>query len=560
MSKATNPLVLLAAGLAIAGLILGVLSQPASAAPAHRQPVQRPAAAEPNPFAYVGSYRIEQTDQVERIQNQFTIILNSDYSAAVTMLTVFNDTLAISDGKGTWKVAAPDTVEVTLTEVNDQALDKPLVIELLFKDGFIVGIVADGQAQDVTGYRFTLGSGDRHPAVRSLHEKLAAIPWLNFQDPGPSGDVYGEATRRAVVQFQESQSLLATGIVDAETWAALDNPKTPDGWAPVTPPPTYAAPPGVETPAPALVPTRPPPTRPPPTPTQPPAPQPTACAPMVVMNDNVRLRSGPGTNFTELAMIPGGAQLSVTARNSAGTWYQVVYNGQQGWVFGELVTARCVENLPVVDVATPTPLPAPSSGGAQQPPPASGEQVVYLTFDDGPSAWTPQILDVLGRYNAKATFYQIGQQVGAGADAVRRQIGEGHSLGNHTWNHPSLDGLPRDQFFYQIQSTENAQREQGGYQKPGPHCLRPPYGATDGDTKPWAEELGYRIVLWTIDTNDWRMPGADQIANHVITHVYPGATVLMHDGGGNRSQTLAALEVVLQTLSQQGWRFETDCP
>lgn len=74
-----------------------------------------------------------------------------------------------------------------------------------------------------------------------------------------------------------------------------------------------------------------------------------------------------------------------------------------------------------------------------------------------------------------------------------------------------------------------------------------------------AVELGYRLVLWDVDTQDWSQPGADQIAQHVITSAFPGAVVLMHDAGGNRDQTVAALEVILRELSSQGYTFESVC-
>ena len=85
--------------------------------------------------------------------------------------------------------------------------------------------------------------------------------------------------------------------------------------------------------------------------------------------------------------------------------------------------------------------------------------------------------------------------------------------------------------------------------------LRPPYGATDGDTRQYAANLGYAVVMWDIDPQDWRQPGADILANHIISSVYPGAIVLSHDGGGERSQTVEAYRKVLAELSSQGYAF-----
>jgi len=85
--------------------------------------------------------------------------------------------------------------------------------------------------------------------------------------------------------------------------------------------------------------------------------------------------------------------------------------------------------------------------------------------------------------------------------------------------------------------------------------LRPPYGATDANTRNYAAALGYAVVMWDIDPQDWRQPGADVIASHIISSVYPGAIVLSHDGGGDRTQTLAAYETVMRELSAQGYVF-----
>jgi len=297
------------------------------------------------------------------------------------------------------------------------------------------------------------------------------------------------------------------------------------------------------------------------TPEPPPAPQPAACSPAGVINDLARLRSGPGTNYAALTMMPANAQVQVTARNPAGDWYQIVFNGETGWVFGGLVNLICAEDLPVVDVPPPTTGPAqPPAPPPAQPQPLAGDKVLYFTFDDGPnSVWTPQMLDILARYNARGVFFQIGQQVPVFQDVSRQAIAQGHAIGNHTWDHPSLAGMDEATFNDQIMRTDQVLAEVGAFQNAGQKCMRPPYGATDGNTRARLEALGYTMMLWQLDTNDWRLPGADQIVRYVLDNAYSGAVVLMHDGGGNRAQSAAALEVILQTLGQQGWRFEPAC-
>jgi len=201
-----------------------------------------------------------------------------------------------------------------------------------------------------------------------------------------------------------------------------------------------------------------------------------------------------------------------------------------------------------------------SGEGEPEPPeptatplPEAGE-VVYLTFDDGAiRAWTPQILEVLARYDAKATFFVLGQLAERFPDIIQAEVDAGHTVGNHTYDHHTLDGLSRDAFFQEVQDTEEAL---GGL---GTKCLRPPYGATDAYTRAYAGELGYEIVLWDIDTEDWANPGADQISSTVLTQVFPGAVVLFHDGGGDRAQTVEALSTVLDELRSRGYSFEPVC-
>jgi peptidoglycan/xylan/chitin deacetylase (PgdA/CDA1 family) len=197
---------------------------------------------------------------------------------------------------------------------------------------------------------------------------------------------------------------------------------------------------------------------------------------------------------------------------------------------------------------------APVQGKAQaRPASSSADKVVYLTFDDGPSVWTARIFAVLARYNARATFFVIGRQTPAYTGLIREAARAGSTFANHTYNHPSLKGISRATFRREIQATADAL---GPYAVP---CLRPPYGAMDANTRAYAHELGYRIVLWDIDPRDWARPGAEAIATHVLERIKPGKVVLLHDGGGDRAQTLAALELILQRLQAQGYRFEPVC-
>lgn len=174
----------------------------------------------------------------------------------------------------------------------------------------------------------------------------------------------------------------------------------------------------------------------------------------------------------------------------------------------------------------------------------------------------PQVLDLLEQYKARATFFLIGQQVPPDANVVIDSSVRGNYLANHTYSHADLTTLGEGAFNEEIRNTFNAIHNATEGQDEGRKklfCLRPPYGASNGNVISFASALGYELVLWDLDPQDWRQPGADEIASYVISNAYPGAIVLMHDGGGYRDQTVFALNTILSTLSAQGFRFESLC-
>jgi peptidoglycan/xylan/chitin deacetylase (PgdA/CDA1 family) len=179
---------------------------------------------------------------------------------------------------------------------------------------------------------------------------------------------------------------------------------------------------------------------------------------------------------------------------------------------------------------------------------------IALTFDDGPNPpYTGRILDILDRYRVPATFFCVGLHAGAHGGAIARMAAAGHGLGNHTWSHPFLPDLSRDQLAEQISRTDEAVARAAGSYLPG--LFRPPYGSRTPDVLDWLGERDSTIVLWDVDPSDWAMPGSDVIARRVLEQAGPGAIVLMHDGGGDRSQTVAALPVVIEGLLARGFQF-----
>ena len=179
---------------------------------------------------------------------------------------------------------------------------------------------------------------------------------------------------------------------------------------------------------------------------------------------------------------------------------------------------------------------------------------MHLTFDDGPDPrFTPEVLDLLDRYEAKATFFVLGSSAERYPELIAETVDRGHTIANHTWAHDDLTALSHDEFIGTVGRTADLL---------GPvaaDCLRPPGGRLDEDTTAWAAELGLRLELWTVDTRDWEQPGVDSITAKVFQGAAPGAVVLMHDGGGDRSQSVAALALVLSDLTAAGWGFSPVC-
>lgn len=192
-------------------------------------------------------------------------------------------------------------------------------------------------------------------------------------------------------------------------------------------------------------------------------------------------------------------------------------------------------------------------GTAAVPAQAATTKYVYLTFDDGPHpTYTPQILDVLRTYGVKATFFQIGQNVSRNPGLTLKAHQRGHSVQNHTWSHPDLRYVSWTTFKNQITNTDKYIKAQTGYP---PRCLRPPYGAVNTQVRNRAASLNKTIRLWSVDPRDWSRPGTTTIVNRVLNNVKSGSVILLHDGGGNRSQTVAALPTILKTLKARGYAF-----
>ncbi|MCL4494791.1 MAG: polysaccharide deacetylase family protein [Firmicutes bacterium] len=185
----------------------------------------------------------------------------------------------------------------------------------------------------------------------------------------------------------------------------------------------------------------------------------------------------------------------------------------------------------------------------------TNKKIAALTFDDGPSpTYTPLILRTLSRYHAHATFFVVGREAQRFPYLVLDIAKQGSVVANHGWSHLNLRNEGATALWADADKTAQYITSLGISVVP---FYRPPYGLVSHDLLKTFSEHGYRVVLWSIDTKDWTRPGVTSIIQHVRAQIKPGAIILMHDGGGNRSQTLVALNTILEQLTQMGYKIVT---
>lgn len=186
----------------------------------------------------------------------------------------------------------------------------------------------------------------------------------------------------------------------------------------------------------------------------------------------------------------------------------------------------------------------------------SGGRSIALTIDDGPDArYTPQMLDLLKQHNAKATFCMLGPAAKAHPELVKRVVAEGHRLCNHSMSHNVRQSDESEDYNRnEITEANRLIREAAG---PGAKVWY--YRAPGGDFKPWIREIavenGLRPLGWNADPGDWKREGADKILDSLKQQIKPGRVVLLHDGGGERSQSVTALKGLLDYLDAQGYTY-----
>ncbi len=298
---------------------------------------------------------------------------------------------------------------------------------------------------------------------------------------------------------------------------------------------------------------------PPPSPTVPPAP--------------VDVPSDPPARTFEYA-VQGGDTLSSIARRfdtTVATLVQLndiadpdrIRVGQRLRVPGRAPATPAPTTPAPTTPAPSTPAPTTPSSGSQPAVPAGGtisrvpgaRGKVALTFDDGPNgAYTDAILATLDRRGVDATFFVVGTQAARNGASLVRMRDAGHAIANHSWSHPQLTSLDDGGVRREFTDTSDAIERATGSR---PDIFRPPYGARNDRVDRIAAELGMRDVLWDVDTVDWSRPGTAAIVDTAVGDARDGSVILLHDGGGDRQQTVDALERIITGLEGRGFELVT---
>ncbi len=286
-------------------------------------------------------------------------------------------------------------------------------------------------------------------------------------------------------------------------------------------------------------------------------------------------RDGRVYHFGNAAALPDAAGASALAvglvptRSGAGYW--IAFADGTVHAFGDaapLGLPPIRPAAPMVGLATPW---ASSSGFAlplleslRTVPDAHASQrtwvgphEVALTFDDGPSSYTLSVLGVLTRYHVPATFFTIGYLAAGRPDLLIAEANAGMSIEDHSWDHADLTRLSIPAIDDELTRSANAIKAAIGHR---PTCFRPPYGSTNSTVAAEGTRLGLAEILWNVDPSDYRQPGANVIASRVLaTASGRGLVIGIHDGGGDRSQTVAALPTIIQGLRDRGYTFVHLC-
>lgn len=182
---------------------------------------------------------------------------------------------------------------------------------------------------------------------------------------------------------------------------------------------------------------------------------------------------------------------------------------------------------------------------------------VAISFDDGPSPhYTSDILEVLDDYNIPATFFVLGSQVEYHPEILRDIHNNGHEIANHSYSHADFAEIPLNQVIQEIDKTNDIIRNVAGFR---PEIIRPPYGSIADSQLEYFRNEKYKFVNWSLDTRDWNeeINGSETMLARIKRLLHPGAIILLHDGGGDRSNTVELLPYLIEYIEEIGYEFVT---
>jgi peptidoglycan/xylan/chitin deacetylase (PgdA/CDA1 family) len=184
-----------------------------------------------------------------------------------------------------------------------------------------------------------------------------------------------------------------------------------------------------------------------------------------------------------------------------------------------------------------------------------GPKTIALTIDDGPSPiYTPQILQILAKYKVTASFSMVGKNVTYYPSVARDVADAGHVIVNHTWDHADLATLTESQTRAEIANASDAIHAAVGRV---PTIFRAPYGAWSRTTLEYCASEKLMALDWSVDPRDWARPGVSEIVSNILQNTQTGSIILEHDGGGDRSETVAALKIAIPRLLDEGYHFRS---
>lgn len=284
----------------------------------------------------------------------------------------------------------------------------------------------------------------------------------------------------------------------------------------------------------------------------------------IKLKDGDRVVAKSGKNLTEKVVeqevsIPFGV-----LKKGEGTEQKVVQAGQKGLkivskgsISGKVVEEKVVKESVNQVVMYYTAKPSVNQKGSTNYsvlPGGTGTKAVALTFDDGPGPYTPQILNILAQYDVKATFFMVGIVVEQHPDIARMVVNHGHAIGNHTMHHRNLATLNAEGMASEVTEGAKAVKKATGVDT---RVFRPPGGRYNDTTIQILNQQGYKLAMWSIDPRDWNNARSADIQQHILNHVRDGSIILLHDGGGNRQETVKALPGIISALQSRGYSFVT---